>query len=59
MAEGYIYTLDESKFEKYGVIAYEREIGECSYDNEVTIRAGNYRSIPKKVIVNKHIVRPT
>lgn len=56
---GYIYTLDESLFKKFGVVRYELPNSEFSGESEVSIRARDNGPIPQGVIIKKELVHPT
>jgi hypothetical protein len=57
--EGWVYIIDESSFEQYGVIA--REFSDPQYPNEkeISIRAADNKSIPHQVIIEKYEVDAT
>jgi len=58
LVDGFVYTLDPSKFNECGVIAYEREVGSVADEAEITIRAQVSGPISDQVIVSKQLVSP-
>jgi len=54
--EGWIYVLDPSIFEKYGVISKEFPDPLYPDEQEVSIRSSDFGSIPTDVIVEKYEV---
>lgn len=54
--DGYVYVLDRSKFEKYGVIAIERDIGSVNDEEEISITTVDLEPIPSEVIVSKKFI---
>jgi len=54
--EGWIYIIDESLLEQYGVRAIEFPNPEFPDQMEVTLRASNNRNIPLKVCIEKYKV---
>ncbi|WP_122813299.1 hypothetical protein [Pseudomonas viridiflava] len=55
--EGVVYWIDDSQFERYGVVAFELENPAIPSEQEVTLRAENGGEIPAEVIVKVEFVK--
>ena len=54
--EGWVYVLDQSLFEKYGIITKKFPDPLYPYEKEISIRAADNKSIPNQVVIEKYEV---
>ena len=59
MEDGYVYVIDESLLEAYGVVSLEFENPEHPHEQEVSLRAHDCKEIPLDVVIDKMEVKCT
>lgn len=57
--DGYVYTVDESKLDKRGVVRLEKSYLENAHESEVSLRVNDNSDLPDEIIIAKELVRYT
>ncbi len=57
--EGWVYVIDESLFEQYGIVAKEFPDPQYPNEKEISIRAADNGVIPHQVVIEKYEVDVT
>lgn len=57
--EGWVYVINESLFEQYGIVAKEFPDPQYPHEKEISIRAADNGAIPYQIVIEKYEVDVT